>query len=232
MNKLTVVFIVVTIIVVVVLGTLLGIRFFTNQDTEPSTDTTQNEEQIQPETEDEPEEEEPEEEEPVADFPAIVSPFEAVEESEDEEDEESTEPVFSNIDISKIIEAGYDIPDLLQENFDGIIFGSINISDYNDENHSKYIVTEAEEYAGTLVELIFPDPDIANEVYSSIKTKIQDRDAFELNETNQYGDASFFANHSQEKNSVFLVVKKAERLYTLHYPAKNHNKMKNLINLL
>ncbi len=222
MNKLTVVFIVVTIIVVVVLGTLLGIRFFTDQNKEPLPETTQNEEHTQPEPKEEPEPEPEQEQEPQADFPSIVSPFE----------DESTEPISSNIDITKIIEAGYDIPDLLKEDFDGIIFESIDISDYNDENHSKFIVTEAEEYAGTIIELIFPDSGISSEVYAYVKTKIEGREAFELNETNQYGNSSFFANHEQEKNSVFLVVKKAKRLYTLHYPAKNHNKMKNLINLL
>lgn len=234
MNKLTVVFIVITIIVVVVLGTLLGIRFFTEEQTE-QTPTTQEEVPEDETTEEETTEEESQEEEEVAaDFPAIVSPFEAAED-DDKEEEPVTEPeieVSSNIDITKIIEAGYDIPDLLKENFEGTVFGTINISEYNDDNHSKFIVTEAEEYAGTVNELIFPDSDISSEVYASVKTKIQDQDAFELNETNQYGDASFFANNSEEKNSVFLVVKKAERLYTLHYPAKNHNKMKNLINLL
>jgi hypothetical protein len=187
-------------------------RYFGNQIIVPEEET------IEEETIDE----EPAEEDVVADFPAIVSPFDNID----------PEPVYPKIDITKVVDAGFKIADLVSENFDGTIFKNIDIGEYNDDNHKQFIITESEEFAGTIDELIFPTSEIALEVYSTIKAKIVNTGTFEINETNQYGDNSFFANNSEEKNYVFLVVKIKDRLYTLYYPAKNHNKMKNLINLL
>ncbi len=224
MNKLTIAFIVITIVVVLVVGTLLGIRHFSPNQAESDNQIKGviSEEQITDEKTDE--------EPPVADFPAIVSPFDTVDTVETETT--TAEPVYPKIDITKVVNAGFKVADLVSEDFKGTIFKNIDISEYNDDNHKQFIITESEEYAGTIDELIFPNSDIALEVYNSIKTKITDTGEFIINETNQYGDHSFFANHNEEKNSVFLVVKIKERLYTLYYPAKNHNKMKNLINLL
>lgn len=226
MNKLTIVFIVITIVIVLILGTFLGIRYFGGQQeaTQTEPQITVDEPLAEPEPDPEPEPEE-QEEDVVADFPAIVSPFDTIEEP-------AEEPVYPNIDIKKVVDAGYKVANLVSEDFDGIIFKNIDISEYNDDNHKQFIITESEEFAGIITELIFPNPEIANEVYILIKTKITSSGNFEINETNQYGENSLFANNNEEKNSVFLVVKMGERLYTLYYPAKNHNKMKNLINLL
>jgi len=241
MNKLTIAFIVITIVVVAVLGTLLGLRYFGDSEQEVEqiqTQTTQpTESSFEPNTQIEEEAEvienveEEEEEETVADFPQIVSPFDFVE-PEEEEIEQSDEPVIAMVDILKIADAGFKIPGLVAEDFLSVIFKEIDLSEYDNDNHSQFIVTEADEFAGTITELIFGNEDKAIEVYESIKTKITNNGGFVINETNQYGESSFFANHNEDKNSVFLVVKKGERLYTLYYPAKNHNKMKNLINLL
>lgn len=234
MNKLTIAFIVITIVVVLVIGTLLGIRYFSPNQNESDNQikglisAEQITEETSAESPETPIEEKEEEEPPVADYPAIVSPFDYPE----PEEETATEPIYPKIDITKVVDAGFKIADLLSEKFNGTIFKNIDISEYNDDNHKQFIITESEEYAGTITELIFPNPEIALEVYDSIKTKIADIGEFTINETNQYGDNSFFANHNEEKNSVFLVVKIKDRLYTLYYPAKNHNKMKNLINLL
>lgn len=237
MNKLTIAFIVITIVVVAVLGTLLGLRYF--EDSEQEVEQVQiqpTESSFEPNSKIEEEAEvieevEEEEKETVADFPQIVSPFDFVE-PEEKEIEQSDEPVIAMVDILKIADAGFKIPGLVAEDFLGVIFKEIDLSEYDNDNHSQFIVTEADEFAGTITELIFENEDKAIEVYESIKTKITNNGGFVINETNQYGESSFFANHSEDKNSVFLVVKKGERLYTLYYPAKNHNKMKNLINLL
>lgn len=227
MQKLTVFFIGATVMVVVSITAVLGYKYFErNMAKEPKQEIVQDETPVKEEKEEviaEPEEsEEPEvteEDEPQGetDTPLII-------------ESDNTSP-YATIDESKLSKAGFDDPKLTLSPFSGTIFGNIDIKEYRDDEHISYLVMDNSEFAGTINELIFPNEEIANEVYASIKQKITDDENFIINETNQYGDLSFFSNHAAQKNSVFLVVKIYDRLYTLHYPAKNHNKMKNLIYL-
>jgi len=204
MNKLTIFFICATVLVIGVTGTLLGYRYIERHSEEPA----QKEEEVVVE---EPIEPEPEPEEPTeTDNPLIA--------------------VLAGIDQQMIIDAGFQNGTVSIEQFDGLIFNDYDISEYQDDEHIRYIVKEGVEDAGIINELIYPSQDIAYGVYEQLKAKMTSEESpFTINETNQYGEASFFANNSTETNSVFLVVKLNERLYTLHYPAKNHNKMKNLL---
>ena len=178
----------------------------------------------------EPEEEVEVEEEtgPVEAPPTIPSPFDFVEQTE----APAEAPIIAGIDLAKINEAGFKDNTLDILDFDGIVFNDFNMAEYNDDDHILYILLFGEEESAKITELFFPSLEISNEVYASLKAKMEQSGYFDINETNQYGEHSYFANHATEKNSVFLVVKIRERLYTLHYPAKNHNKIKNLLNLL
>lgn len=219
MNKLTIFFIIATVLIVSVTGALLGLKYFQAQ---PKAEPIQEVEQISeddtvnPAVESTPEKPE---EEIVEAPPAIPSPFDSA-------------PVIAGIDLEKINEAGFKDNNLELLDFDGIIFNDFNMAEYNDDDHILYILLSGEEESAKITELFFPSLEISDEVYASLKAKMEQSGYFDINETNQYGDNSYFANHDTEKNSVFLVVKIRERLYTLHYPAKNHNKIKNLINLL
>ncbi len=211
MNKLTIFFICATVLVIGVTGTLLGYRYFERHGEEPTV-----EEQIQPEIK-----------------PKVEEPTQPEEEPAQPEEAETDNPliaVLAGIDQQMIIEAGFQNGTVSIEQFDGLIFNDYDISEYQDDEHIRYIVKEGIEDAGIINELIYPSQDIAYGVYEQLKAKMTSEESpFTINETNQYGEASFFANNSTETNSVFLVVKFNERLYTLHYPAKNHNKMKNLL---
>lgn len=218
MQKLTIFFIGATVVVVVSITAILGYKFFIRGEETPK-ETIQEEEIQEPIVVSETPAEIPEEK-PTGetDTPIII-------------ESDNTSP-FATIDKNKLTEAGFSNPELNLSPFGGIIFESIDIKEYVDDEHISYRVTDEDEFAGTINELMFPSQEIASEVYASVKQKITDNADFVINETNQYGDMSFFSNNTEQKNSVFLVVKLYDRLYTLHYPAKNHNKMKNLINLL
>ncbi|MFC1599822.1 hypothetical protein ACFL3T_02225 [Patescibacteria group bacterium] len=234
MNKLTTIFIIVTVLIVSVVGTLLGIRYFSgdNQESEQPLYVAEEEpEDTSPPPTialpfDEPEGPPEPITTPSSPPPSIPSPFDFMEE------EELKAPIMAGIDLKMINDAGFKDNTLDISEFDGIVFNDFNMAEYNDDDHILYILLSGEEESAKITELFFPSLEISNEVYASLKAKMADSGYFELNETNQYGDHSYFANHATEKNSVFLVVKIRERLYTLHYPAKNHNKIKNLINQL
>ncbi|MBA4337162.1 hypothetical protein C0416_05340 [bacterium] len=223
MNKLTIFFICATVLVIGVIGTLLGYRYFEKHQGQVV--------DIQPAQEVEDQE--------TQEKPVIIS--------EKPEDVETTNPVtepvgetdnplitvLASIDLEMILKAGFQNGTVAIEQFDGKIFNDYDISEYQDDEHIRYIIKEGVEDAGIVNELIYPSKEIAQGVYAQLKAKMSAEESpFTLNETNQYGEASFFANKSTETNSVFLVVNFAERLYTLHYPAKNHNKMKNLLQSL
>lgn len=226
MNKLTIFFIGATVLVVGITGTLLGYKYFDRQQEkvpkqEENThidDTTKELLDNQP---------------IVSEKPKIDDNLEIQKNKVVEEADSPLIEVLASIDLEMILDAGFKDADLSIQQFDGLIFNSYDISEYQDDEHIKYVIKEGLEQAGIINELMYPSEEIAQGVYKHLKNKMSQEDSpFVINETNQYGEASFFANSSEETNSVFLVVKLTDRLYTLHYPAKNHNKMKNLLQLL
>lgn len=226
MQKLTVFYIGATVMVIGVLAALLGYEYAIKQKEltpeQPQATIEETEKDISDEISEE-------QEDDLKD--AIVSERTVPENEQDEAliIENETEFPTASIDEEKAVEAGFSDVEIETGPFSGIIFSKIDLTDYRDDDHISYKFIENNENAGDITEFILPDENVTNELYASIKSKIEEVEGFEANETNQYGEQSFFANYDKDTNSVFLVVKLKSRLYTLHYPAKNHNKMKNLI---
>jgi hypothetical protein len=227
MQKFTVFYIGATVMVIGVLAAFLGYEYAVRNDKiEPVTFSENQEDEIADEQENEL-------------IESIISekPEEGVAEVEDNTDqplilENDPDYVLASINEDKMIQAGFENSAVNMSPFSGVIFSEIDLSDYRDDDHISYDLYENDELAGKINEFIMPDNEIAAELYATVKSKILQKEGFEINETNQYGQSSFFANYSEDTNSVFLVVKLNSRLYTLHYPARNHNKMKNLIQIL
>ncbi|MBD3156745.1 hypothetical protein GF369_02855 [Candidatus Peregrinibacteria bacterium] len=225
MNKLTIFFIGATVLVIGIVGTLLGYKYFERHD-----ETTPKEvQEVSPHI-DETTETLLENQPIVSEKPESNDDITAPEDNQPGETDSPLITVLAGIDELLVQEAGFEDPDVSIEQFDGLIFDDYDISEFQDDEHIRYIITEYNEQAGIINELIYPSSEVAKGVYAQLKTKMSDKESpYTVNETNQYGTASFFANHQEETNSVFLVVKFTDRLYTLHYPAKNHNKMKNIL---
>jgi hypothetical protein len=225
MQKTTVFFIGSAIAIVTIVGVFLGSKYFlrhSEQIGETSTAEASNQqEQNQPST------------------PVVESNKLQIVTTPDQGDKDNPKIValpennpLASITLEKVTKAGFLDASLEVESFTGTIFNNIDISEYNNDEHLQYKILENSVNSGIISELIFPDSEIAGNIYENLKNKIKGNEIYTVNETNQYGDNSFFANNSEEKNSVFLVVKKDLRIYTFHYPARNHNKIKNLIGLL
>jgi len=215
MQRLTVFFIGAGITIVVITAALLGIKFMLRHNTESAI--------LQPngsvvESNKPDGSSDANLEIGVTDSPKII-------------DTPANNPIAS-ITEEKVKKAGFLEPKLKVTAFSGIIFNKMDFSEYNDDEHLEYKILENNINSGIISEQIFPDSTIASNVYEILKSQVSGNPIFAINETSQYGDNSFFANNAEEKNSVFLVVKKGNRLYTFHYPARNHNKIKNLIELL
>lgn len=222
MQKLTVFYIGATIVVIGVLAGLIGYEYATRQR---NGEITRQEEHVI---------EKPQEEEPEETTQAVVSERKSPKYEEDEPLVIASDPEFTLATITeeKVLKAGFGNPAVSMDVFGGVIFTEIDLGNYRSGDHISYKISENRDHAGNITEFVLENTESADELYSTLKLKIQENESFVINETNQYGDNSFFANYDRDTNSVFLVVKLKSRLYTLHYPAKNHNKMKNLILLL
>lgn len=244
MQKTTIFFIGTTVIVLMITGTVLGVNFSIRHS---------NENGVVEEVVDNPvvaeivETEIPEVEEIIGEPNPGTEKEEISDEILEEEDEKeisseilgetdtaivvptSLDSIEPSITISQVYEAGFKEATFPIIPFDGMVFNEIDMRNYVNESNLEYQIIENGETSAFLTEFNLLNQRIAQEVYEILRGKVEAQNEFTINETNQYGNASFFANNSTQTNHVFLVVKQGTRLYTCHYPAKNHNKIKNLI---
>ena len=73
---------------------------------------------------------------------------------------------------------------------------------------------------------------LSKEVYGLMKGKCAAEIGVILNETNSFGDASFYVNYFEVPERVFLVVKKGDNVYALTYGKELHASIQKLISLL
>jgi len=224
MQKTTIFFIGTTVIVLMITGTVLGVNFSIRHSNENIDDEVKT----------------VIENSDVAENTSEVNENETIEisneitENNGETDNAiviptSIETASPSITLSQVQEAGFKNATFPITPFDGMVFDIIDMKQYVNKGNLEYQIVENGENAAFLTEFNLLTPEIAQEVYEILRKKVQEKNQFTINETNQYGSASFFANNSEQTNHVFLVVKQGNRLYTCHYPAKNHNKIKNLI---
>lgn len=86
---------------------------------------------------------------------------------------------------------------------------------------------EGEEYAAGVYEIICENPTEAFTVYTDLRESgIAAADSGEVNETNNYGEASFYFNHSTKTTTIYLVVLGEDRVYAFTYAYKYHEAFK------
>lgn len=73
---------------------------------------------------------------------------------------------------------------------------------------------------------------LATEIYSLIKQKTQSLSGVKMNETNQFGNNSFYINFDDNAQNVFLVVRMESNVYALTYRKDYHPFIKQLLTLL
>lgn len=92
---------------------------------------------------------------------------------------------------------------------------------------------EGEEYAGGIYEIVCENPTEAFTVYTDLRESgISKPDSGEVNETNSYGETSFYFNHSTKTTTVFLVVLSEDKVYGFTYSHKYHNAFKELFSII
>jgi hypothetical protein len=137
---------------------------------------------------------------------------------------------IGNISFSLINDAGFKDISLQRVPFNGILFEIIDLRDFN----SVPIVTQNllqnnRIKVGTFYEFAAGSRLLSREVYQLLKDKAGKVIGASVNETNSFGDGSFYVNPVDHPDSVFLVVKSGDSVYSLAYLKDLHPQVKNLL---
>ncbi len=139
-----------------------------------------------------------------------------------------SKPVVTN---EMVKQAGF--TGTLQEKlFLGKLYQLLDISQFPVQSIGNYQLNENGVAAITITEITLPDEIQALSLYSLLQNKTKTYIDLSLNQTNAYGDRSFYINHSKKKDEAFLTVKIKNRLYGFAYVKFYHPEVQKLLLLL
>lgn len=152
----------------------------------------------------------------------------------DFEDENSTPTVSANVYLreEQIKSAGFTGGYLEDEPLDGRLFKTIDISDLEDAEVTKTDIRTIDEILAKVYIFKIGISSSANDVYLNLKLKASQGLNVKLNETNEFGSASFFINDPVRSETAFLIVRISGLVYGFSYPKTYHSQVKNLIQLI
>ncbi|MCX6734842.1 MAG: hypothetical protein NTZ25_02925 [Candidatus Peregrinibacteria bacterium] len=152
----------------------------------------------------------------------------------DFEDENAATPVVGNVYLrdEQIKSAGFTGGYLEDEPLDGRLFKTIDISDLKDTEVTKTDIRSKDEILAKVYIFKVGIGNSADEVYKTLKLKASQGLNVKLNETNEFGSASFFMNDPVRSDTAFLVVRISGLVYSFSYPKTYHSQVKNLIQLI
>lgn len=132
----------------------------------------------------------------------------------------------------QIKSAGFVGAYLENEQYDGYLFKSIPTNDLSDTEITKSLIRTADELlAKVYIFKIGIDNDI-NDVYQLLKMRASEGLNIEINETDDFGNNSFYMNDSRRSNTAFLTTRIGAFIYAFSYPKEYHSQVKNLIQLI
>lgn len=131
-----------------------------------------------------------------------------------------------------VISAGFAGAYLEPESFDGFLFKTVSIGDLYGLKVDKYSITNGQTNYAKVYVIIPQDVSTTGEIYSVLKVRAAQGLETDINETNQFGDASFFMNDSRRQQIAFLTVKVGSYIYAFSYQKEYHPQVKNLAEML
>ena len=134
----------------------------------------------------------------------------------------STDLLVKNINDELLRKVGFTNFVLKPKPFTGKLFGEFDISMLGPLNIVEKDVVESRSGGDfnvlTAYEFELGSKDTAKEIYDYLKAKITDELGVTINQTNQFGMASFYINFGVPSENAFLVVKMRSNVYALSYP--------------
>ncbi|MFA4891358.1 MAG: hypothetical protein WC604_03325, partial [Candidatus Gracilibacteria bacterium] len=131
-----------------------------------------------------------------------------------------------------IVNSGFVGAYMTEEEPDGLLYKSVSIGDLVGVSSKKYLITNGTTTFAKVYVVIVDDPEQIDEVYSVLKVRAAEGVDIEINETNQFGNASFYMNDLRRDSVAFLTVRVGSKIYGFSYPKQYHPQIKNLISIL
>jgi len=138
-------------------------------------------------------------------------------------------PSNSLIAIKDLREAGFFDPYISPVSPIKKIFGVLDVSSQSNAKLIQSQIMEDNSSVAILQEFQFKSSIDANEFYNLVKSKGTEASYFDVNETNGYGEQSFYLNHLVNKDQVFIVTRRQNRVLALTYVRSLHSKFKTLL---
>lgn len=152
----------------------------------------------------------------------------------DFEDEDYQLPSADSIYLraDQVQSAGFADSRVVEELHDGLLFKSVYIDDLHDVEVQKWAVqNENQLFAKVYVFSFGPDSGM-DSVYEILKVRTSQGLNAEVNETDDFGDGSFYMNDTRRQNTAFLTAKIGPLIYSFSYPKEYHQQIDNLVTLL
>lgn len=132
----------------------------------------------------------------------------------------------------QIRSAGFVGAYLQSEPHNGFLFKTIYIDDLYDVEVSKTSIKTDESLLAKVYVIKVGSLTSVNEVYEVLKVRGSEGLDVDLNETNEFGDGSFYLNDARRSNVAFLTAKVGGLIYGISYPKEYHAQVKNLLMLI
>lgn len=140
-------------------------------------------------------------------------------------------PPSSTITQEKVESAGF-TGQFTEKHFDGKVFQLLDITKIPVEALGLYEIAQDDTPVVTVTEIALKDEIKALQMYVLLQNKTKPYIDLSLNETNAYGDRSFYINHAKKPGEAFLTVKIGKMIYSFAYVKFYHPEIKKLIQLL
>lgn len=179
------------------------------------------------------EEPEPTPVEIVEEVVEVVSPAEEEEVSLESEDSFDLNLLRTKITEGILEAAGFSNVVIKDALFSGQVFQLISFSDQHDAFIYQWNFFSEERFVGTIYEMRYPTATASFQGYLELRERSEAQSSVgEMNEVNNYGDASFYFNHFTKTKTVHLVFRKDSSVYAMEYAYGYHETMKELVALL
>lgn len=144
----------------------------------------------------------------------------------------SMQNVNINLRQEQIDSAGFFGAYIEEEESDGKLYKTIDVADLYDTKMQKFVIRSEEELMAKVYIFSVGANSNIDELYQLIKSRCGQVPVSTVNETNEYGNGSFYLNDSSRGGTVFLTTKMGELVYGFSYPKTYHSQVKNLVQLL
>lgn len=159
--------------------------------------------------------------------------FEATDEADAPVLEESVTSTEAEISFGLIGLSGFQNVTLQRVPFSGILFERVDLREFQSvEVVHQNLLQDNKEKIAMMYEFHGDSDLLSNEIYLYIKDKAQSGLNVGVNETDDYGDGSFYVNYADIPDRAFLVVKIRESVYALTYEKRLHSFIESLLGYL